>query len=556
MNIKYKVENFCSYKVLEFTFTDAGLCLIEGSTGSGKSTLCDIPPWVLFGKTAKNGNVDEVISWGKNYTKGEAQVNINGEDVVITRIRGKENDLSLSVNGEIIRGKDISDTQRLINTKLGLSLDTYILGSYYHELSPVSQLFTATAKQRRQIMEQLTDLSLAKTLNDNITKYKKEVNKDLEILSKELSILKNDLTHHKQAHKDTITREAQWITRKEVTISDLKRRMDTFHEEQENNINDAISIYTRTVAQLQSDKLNLQKRILSDETIKSKTDELALRKTLLKDTVCPQCGSPKDTDKRLLLLRDENKFSNDLTLSKSAVDEISRIDSRLSKLDKDLEIQINKEKTRDNPYLLQLKSKENEESPYDLPGISKKINEVSKQISEKTKEYTSSSEYLHDLELLLHASQELRGTLVSNVIVDLEHKVNTYLADNFDSEFKVKLEVEDADSVEAKIYREDNICSYTQLSKGQRQILKLCVGISVMDIINDNNATTLSTIFLDECLDGMSEDFKLKVYNLLLTLEQRYKSIFVVEHSSEFKSYFDKQFKVKLVDNKSVVEET
>jgi len=52
------LENFASYERLEFDFSPQGLTLIEGPTGSGKSTLCDAIPWILFGRTAKDGALD------------------------------------------------------------------------------------------------------------------------------------------------------------------------------------------------------------------------------------------------------------------------------------------------------------------------------------------------------------------------------------------------------------------------------------------------------------------------------------------------------------------
>ena len=47
------LSNFGSYEKLEFDFTDLGLSLVSGPTGSGKSTLQDGPYWVMFGELLK-----------------------------------------------------------------------------------------------------------------------------------------------------------------------------------------------------------------------------------------------------------------------------------------------------------------------------------------------------------------------------------------------------------------------------------------------------------------------------------------------------------------------
>jgi len=119
--ISCTAENFASYKKLEFSFDSEGLALIQGATGSGKSTLCDLVPWVLFGKTAKGGAADEVISWNnKGITKSLITIETKpGVIYDITRIRGnKSNDLYFTdafINQSPVRGKDLADTQKMIN---------------------------------------------------------------------------------------------------------------------------------------------------------------------------------------------------------------------------------------------------------------------------------------------------------------------------------------------------------------------------------------------------------------------------------------------------------
>ena len=168
-------QNFASYEYLDFQFDSTGLCLIQGPTGSGKSTLCDLVPWCLFGKTAKGGSVDEIRSWpGSKITVCHAFL----DGLVVIRRRGpkaKDNDLCFyeydyeaEVAGDITRGKDLNDTQKLLNARLGMDYDLYMAGSYYHEFSQTAQFFTTSAKNRRVLCEQLTDLSLATKLQPKL----------------------------------------------------------------------------------------------------------------------------------------------------------------------------------------------------------------------------------------------------------------------------------------------------------------------------------------------------------------------------------------------------
>src|SRR5690348_8536249 len=88
--LSVSAQNFASYKSLEFDFQNQGLILIQGATGSGKSTLCDLIPWVLFGQTAKGGKVDEIRTWNtEEPTTGSIRLSNN---IVIWRSRSP-NDL-------------------------------------------------------------------------------------------------------------------------------------------------------------------------------------------------------------------------------------------------------------------------------------------------------------------------------------------------------------------------------------------------------------------------------------------------------------------------------
>ena len=159
---RIEVRNFASYSKLVIDFTqESGLTLIEGPTGAGKSTLCDIVPWVLFGRTAKGGTVDEIRTWNnREPTIGTVVLSLPDGKWEIVRTRGKSNDLAFRCAGlqDLQRGKDLSDTQRLLNQKLGMDFDLYLAGAYYHEFSPTAQFFTSTAKTRRVTCENLVDL--------------------------------------------------------------------------------------------------------------------------------------------------------------------------------------------------------------------------------------------------------------------------------------------------------------------------------------------------------------------------------------------------------------
>ena len=488
--IKIQAENFASYEYLEFDPSNKGLTLIQGPTGSGKSTLCDLVPWCLFGQTAKNGAVDEVLSWSGGVTTVKVSVSFCDHLITVVRIRGpkaKENDLFFlygSVTPE--RGKDLNDTQKLINNLLGIDANLYLSGAYFHEFSTTAQFFTTTAKNRRLICEQIVDLSLAKTLQVKLSEDKKSKNKQLtEVISASRSIdavlasLSKTITMQGNAIKI-------WQDNHENKKRELANKYDNFER--------------------------VRKDLVSALTVK-----LALHPK------CPSCGTKMDKEAHA----------------------------------KNIQIRINEEKTKENPYLDQLAALETETSPH-----AQQTDELEREYAAKawqreeldTKHFKLCDD-ISDLETLEEVTDAYRGITIQNAIAFIEDNTNKLLTDYFDGEINVKFETSSNDKIEVMIAKDGNTCAYTQLSKGQRCLLKLCFGISIMQAVSNHSGINFSQIMIDEGLEGMDEALKIKAYRLLQYLATQYESVFVVEHSAELKNLFDNKISVQLVNGHSELSE-
>lgn len=486
--LSVSLKNFASYESLEFDFTGQGLTLISGPTGAGKSTLCDAIPWVLFGRTAKDGAVDEVLSWpGDLITSGHIVLE-NG--LTVTRIRGyKVNDLYFNEN---TRGKDLQDTQKLINQTLGVTSETYLAGAYLHEFSQTAQFFTATAKIRRSICEQIVDLSLAKKLQVSIVDTTKSQRMAVATIETAHSKAQLQFQYLSASYETELENVKNWKVIRVNKNKQLEAKYHEFELKREANIKRLATAY--------------------DKDLKDKA----------KSTTCSECGASKTP----------------------AINPTSHYKDHLDR-----------EKLVENPYLIALMNIE--EVPSDnLDKIGEQLVKAGAAVDSLEIELNDKKQTLSDMELLAEVLADFRSYLVKNTIITVENTTNKLLSDYFDSEIQVEFEVEDADKLEVTIHKDGNTASYTQLSKGQRGILKLCFGVAVMEAIANQHGLHFDQMFFDESLDGLDDNMKMKAVRMLEGLALNRDGVFFVEHSATIKASVDNQYQVTLFNGNSKIEKS
>lgn len=487
---KCEVSNFASYENLEIDFTNQGLTLISGPTGSGKSTLCDIIPWVLFGKTSKGGAVDDILSWpGDRVTTGCIELHTG---LKITRTRSKkskDNDLYFTQDGNQTRGKDITDTQRLINQHLGVDCQLYLSGAYVHEFSDTASFFITTPKNRRAICEQIVDLSLAKKIQAYGSEKRKIAKKALEAGTLEIAESYARLEMSKYA------------------AVKVQKRSDDFEADK-----------TKKVAALTNQYQEYKKDVL--EAIKDLETRCINLEPHCNSSTCNACGAPS---KAFRELQDNRKQLTALRATK-------------------------------NPYYTQLQAEKTRRNTYAQDLIEAERNAASADEKLKTaySKQRTLAETSGDLELLSDIISAFRANLVLSTIRALETSTNSLLSKHFDGEIQVQFET--TDDVDVLITKDGNACAYSQLSKGQRQLLKLCFAVSVMEQVSNHHGVHFPQVFFDEALDGLDADLKVKAFSLLQTIALKHESVFVVEHSDALKPLFSNTYRVSLRDGSSVIE--
>lgn len=457
------LQNFGSYKELNFDFQNQGLTLIQGPTGAGKSTLMDVVPWILFGETAKGGKVDEIRSWNTSETTtGNIRLD---SDKYITRSRSP-NDLFIKDNsGQIIRGKDLNDTQRIIDSLLGLDCERYLSGSYFHEFSQTAQFFTTSAKSRRELCEQIVDLGFVTNLQTKTKDLNKEIQSNIANCNNYEREEKSKLALFQRLQVSENTKAKEW----EANQEKIKK-----------------------YAQLNYDKFEANRK-------------------QFRSGKCSECGTQLHPDKESI-------------------------------------------NTAPNPYAEKLLELETAKNPYHgaVKDYQNEIKESYSNIERSSTEIKRLSSELSDVETLSDVLNIFRDRLIKDTVRYIAQETNQLLNKHFDAELNIELLIEN-DKLDVTIRKDGNIAAYTQLSKGQRQLLKLCFSVAVMKTVRNHSGVKFHQLFFDESLDGLSDTLKIKAFSLFETLQQEYESVFVIDHSEGLKTLFSNQYLVSLNNGNSEI---
>lgn len=567
------VKNFGSYKELSINFANIGLGLIFGRTGSGKSTIPDLPCWIMFGQTAKDGAVDEVRSWTSpgEPTTGALEIETSAGLITVVRTRGKssENDLYWLEDGQEQpkRGKDLVETQKLLNKRLGVDAELYLSAAYFSEFSPTSTFFLAKAKDRRAVFERVANLDFPVTLAEKASAARKETKKATETAQteydkatgrKEQLILTlasaNDYLStwgdkQKKIIEELTARAANFETEKASKIESLKTKSDRFDQDKGFKMDDLM------------EKMDaLENALLPAEKFDKDIEAVHAAYEAAGKERCPTCAGPVASHKREELMKKRLKLCDSRAENNKLIERFESGRKELKSLDESK-----------NPYLAQLEEAKDAVNQYheQLDKAKATINpfiaQVNKAFSELGQAATSVTVAKKKVEMLeaqfssltqlYDLSFELRGELLKQSVRRIQDSTNDFLENYFDAELRVAFTIEGSDSLEVSIQKSGYACSFKQLSKGQRQLLKLCFSLSIMAASANRAGVNFANLFLDEALDGLDVSLKLKAFRLFERLETEHETVLVIDHSEELKSLFTKHYQATIESDISTLSE-
>lgn len=567
------VKNFGSYKELSFDFDSQGLALVYGPTGSGKSTLLDIAPWALFGQTAKGGKADDVRAWdAEEATIAVLTVETPEGILAITRVRGKsnENDLYFTEAGEEdseIRGKDLTDTQKLLNKRLRMDFDGFAAASYSCDASPAQTFFVAPAKARRQLFEKITDLSLPAKLLEGAQNAKKLSKKDMQALNDEHGRASGRLDsiweYMSRAEKDSNRWEEVWSGR----MAELAALRDNFDKEKASKIESLRTKYDVFERNKKEKLEKLSEKLSELESAGVKEagyeEEIIQAKQKLHDIKrekCSECGGPKNQAGADFQIEIVAQLERAQAAHLKRVEKYQELQAKYDDTVKErnqFEELLHDAKNLENHYEDQLAAEQDKENPYSSQFYKLKADYdlTSKKVSDLKSKVYEADKRLNALDHIQDLSADLRAKLLQSSVSTIEHRTNAILETYFEGAFRVGFTVS-SDDLDISIQKSGHECSYSQLSKGQRRLLTLAFSVALMEASANNLGLHFDCLMLDEPTDGMDVELKQAAYQLFEELASKHGTVLVIEHSRELQTMFSKRFAASMVgDHSELVEE-
>ncbi len=584
---KMRVENFFSFGEAEIDFERAGFVLVEGSNGSGKSTIADALLWCLFGETTRGYKHDEVVH--RKVGKG-CVVTVcfkDGDDEYqVTRARKHpklRNSLLLSHNGGDVSGVAEKETQAMIERALGCSYKTFLSSVVFgqdrtyrfssltdaeqkkvlDEVLGVERFAAACATARRQVSDLQTKLASERR---NLERSE-EARDAAEVEATNLQTRHDHFEASQQEKLETereklrAVKEQLGVNRKVTDANKLKADVDA-------------ALKTLAACEKKLDKWTGSAATAREAVVGSKAkldassadaDKHKFGKT---SSHCPTCGqrvAQKDLEERhvaasaaVSLLKKEHtswvKIADEAAATLiSCKQEVKAARQAMTDAQKALNDGISldaaaatRRRQRDD-YVARIVELEAEVSPYGELAV--KASERHYRYGEEASGFAGlikeHEEQIQRAEFWVKAfgNAGLRSLLVDTSLPLLNEeaaRVSRVLTNGAIAiEFSAVSEQKSGKVVDRFEVRVDNAAGagdYAGNSSGERAKVDLCVGLALQRLVASRSSSSFNLAIFDEAFDHLDQAAHEPVVEVLSELDKE--SVLVISHDEDLKAWF------------------
>jgi DNA repair exonuclease SbcCD ATPase subunit len=524
--------------------------LVQGASGSGKSTMIDALCFALYGKAFRSINKPGLVN-SVNQKQCEVHVEFETNGKIYRVIRSiKPTKFDIYCN-EVMITQDaaLRDYQQVLeNQILKMTFKTFtqivILGSTTY--TPFMQLNTGS---RREVIEDILDIGIFSTMNQ-ILKTRNQETKDGQTAvdseikrSKEkaegLKRLINTLSEKRDGEIEEIKEQLSKVS------SDISSLEQELHDKQKEN--DSLKPKTEKLKELIAAKNKIQESIFTAEYSKT---EIVQKVSFFNDNDhCPTCAQEiEETHKcNMVAELDVKRETIDGKLSeyelivdkvKSKVDDVSSIVSQINENNVAIKtVNAKLEVLRTQQVDLLLKLERVSGTTEDVEGPKSELKDVAKSVMSLVERRKALAE---ERQLQENASMLLRDTGIKTAIIKeylplINKWLNKYLADmQMDVEFTLD---ENFNETVKSRYRDEFV--YGNFSEGEKLRLDLAILLVWRQIAKAKNSTSCNLLILDEVLTGRLDQTNQDiVIDLINDMAYHGSNVMIIAHADNLMDKF------------------
>ena len=540
--------------------------LIVGSNGAGKSTILDALTFALFGKPFRKISKSSLInSINEKDTVVEVEFSIGRNDYHVMRAI-KPNMFEIKLNGQLFNQEaTVMDQQKnfeknVLKMNFKSFTQVVILGA-----STFVPFMRMPLGQRREIIEDILDIQIFSTMNDNLRAKVKINNEELRDVDYQLELVKNKINIQKGHMLNLEKRDKEEIDRKKQKILE--------YQQKETDNTDIITDLTQQILRLNEEMLDYKqsnKKLNKLNTylmkLTHKLNSVKKEHKFFEDNhVCPTCTQTLEDSFR------EEKIS-------SGKDKIQELQLGFD----DLNTAIEEEQSRVEKFtelsteISELNTSVNQTN-YELTSIRKSITDINTEIDDLTKDNADAKEEYNKLKTLVtekkSLSVELEETrkdkdtlsvaskllkdsgiktriiktylptmnkMIGHFLGNLEFYVNFTLDENFEETIKSR-------------YRD--VFSYESFSEGEKARIDIALLLTWRAIAKLKNSVDTNLLILDEIFDGSLDQSGTSELGWILRNFDERTNVFVISHKESMSDKFERTLVVEKPKNFSTLHE-
>jgi DNA repair exonuclease SbcCD ATPase subunit len=549
---KIKWRNFLStgQHFTEIDFQKNHTNLIIGANGAGKSTVLDALTFVLFNKSFRKINKNQLLNTtNEKDCLVEIEFSINNKNYLVRR-GIKPSIFDIVVNGvPLHKEADDRANQKILEENiLKVNYKSFtqivILGS--STFVPFMQLTTAN---RREVIEDLLDIRIFSAMNALI-KDKIRVQKDqIKSLEVRKENLKDKMKMQENFIEELENRGNANINANKEKIIKLDSEVGIYMTENAKTEEDIFK-YTKEQEEVvgageKLGKLNNLKGKISQK-VSGITKE---HKFFNENTVCPTCTQTIEEEFRLNRIVDAQNKAKELQKGFQELEETMKFEQErerqflaLSKEITKLNHEISQNNTRISLNQRQIRDLESEvqtitEQLKNRNTEHEKLEEFRDNLQKTFEDLSKKKEEIvyYDFAYSLLRDDGVKTKIIKKYLPFINQQVNRYLQ-MMDFYINFELDSEFNESIKSPIHED---FSYSSFSEGEKARIDLALIFAWREVARIKNSVNCNILLFDEVFDSSLDGFGADEFLKIIKYVIKDTNIFVISHKTDLQDKFN-----------------